>query len=246
MRAGTVAGFLRPILEARLPHLRTIRIGSKALSYWPYRFITDADADELLDLLREVRAAGLHLAFMAHFNHPRELSTPAVREAIDRLRDAGAEVRTQSPIMGHINDSPRLWAEMWREQVRLGCIPYYMFIARDTGAQHYFSVPLVRAQKIFREAHNSVSGLARTVRGPSMSAEPGKVEVMGVTKIGDEKVIALRMLQGRNPDWAMRPFFAEYDDRAIWLSDLRPAFGEERFFFEEEPAEMPAQAVAAR
>jgi hypothetical protein len=43
----------------------------------------------------------------------------------------------------------------------------------------------------------------------------------------------LRMLQGRDPDWAMRPFFAEYDDGAIWLDELVPAFGEERFFFEE-------------
>jgi hypothetical protein len=32
----------------------------------------------------------------------------------------------------------------------------------------------------------------------------------------------------------MRPFFAMYDPKAIWLSDLRPAFGEPRFFFEEE------------
>jgi hypothetical protein len=42
------------------------------------------------------------------------------------------------------------------------------------------------------------------------------------------------MLQSRNPDWAMRLFFAEYDEEAIWLSDLRPAFGEKRFFFEAE------------
>jgi len=118
--------------------------------------------------------------------------------------------------------------------VELGCIPYYMFVARDTGAQHYFSVPLVRAWEIFQDAYQRGSGLARTVRGPSMSADPGKVEILGVTKVAREKVIALRMLQGRNPDWVMRPFFAKYDAKATWLSDLRPAFGEKRFFFEEE------------
>jgi hypothetical protein len=32
----------------------------------------------------------------------------------------------------------------------------------------------------------------------------------------------------------MRPFFAKYDAKATWLSDLRPAFGEKRFFFEKE------------
>jgi hypothetical protein len=67
-----------------------------------------------------------------------------------------------------------------------------------------------------------------------MSADPGKVQLLGVTEIGGEKVIALRMLQGRNPDWAMRLFFAQYDEEAVWLSDLRPAFGEKRFFFESE------------
>ncbi len=234
MSTRNLARYIVPLLQACLPNLRTIRIGTKALGYWPYRFLTDEDADELLDLFRRVTAAGIHLAFMAHFNHPRELSTDAVKQAIARIRETGAEIRTQSPLMRNINDSPEAWSEMWREQVRLGCVPYYMFIARDTGAQHYFSVPLARAWEIFRDAYKSVSGIARTVRGPSMSADPGKVEVLGVTSIGGKKVFALRMLQGRNPDWAMRPFFAEYDPKAVWLSDLKPAFGEKRFFFEEE------------
>jgi len=32
---------------------------------------------------------------------------------------------------------------MWKEQVRLGMVPYYMFIARDTGAQEFFAVSLL-------------------------------------------------------------------------------------------------------
>jgi L-lysine 2,3-aminomutase len=200
----------------------------------------------VLDLFRRITASGLHLAIMAQFNHPRGLGTDAVKAAIARIRETGAEIRTQSPLMRHINDSAEVWAEMWRQQVQLGCIPYYMFVARDTGAQHYFSVPLVRAEEIYTEAHNSVSGLARTVRGPSMSADPGKVQVLGVTEIGRQKVIALRMLQGRNPDWAMRLFFAEYDEEAVWLSDLRPAFGEKRFFFEAELERMYRRDGARR
>ena len=78
-----------------------------------------------------------------------------------------------------------------------------------------------------------VSGLARTVRGPSMSATPGKVEVLGVQEVGGEKVFVLRFLQGRDPDWVGRPFFAKFDPHATWLDGLEPAFGEESFFFEE-------------
>jgi hypothetical protein len=116
-----------------------------------------------------------------------------------------------------------------------------MFIARDTGAQHYFGIPLVRASDIFRNAYKQVSGLARTVRGPSMSCDPGKVRVSGVVSIKGEKVIALEALQGRNPDWVGRPFYAEYDEKATWLNDLKPAFGQEKFFYEEELEKMYAE-----
>ena len=234
MRTRKLAAYIEPLLEANLPNLQTIRIGTKALGYWPYRFLTDDDADDALDLFREVSRCGKHLALMAHLNHYREMETAAVKEAIARVRETGAQIRTQSPLMRNINDDSTVWSRMWREQVKQGCIPYYMFVARDTGAQHYFSVPLVRAWRIYREAYTRVSGVVRTVRGPSMSADPGKVHVLGVASVAGQKVIALRMLQGRNPDWALRPFFARYDDQATWLDELRPAFGEERFFFEEE------------
>ena len=44
--------------------------------------------------------------------------------------------------------------------------------------------------------------------------------------------MVLRMLQGRDPKWVNQPFFAKYDENAIWLDDLKPAFGE-KFFFED-------------
>jgi hypothetical protein len=121
---------------------------------------------------------------------------------------------------------------MWRDGVKLGLIPYYMFVERDTGPKNYFEVPLARAYQVFREAYQQVSGLARTVRGPSMSALPGKVRVLGVQTIGEEKVFVLDFLQARNPLWVGRPFFARFSARATWFSQLRPAFGERRFFFD--------------
>jgi L-lysine 2,3-aminomutase len=180
---------------------------------------------------------------MAHFTHPRELDTPVVREAIERIRSTGAVVRTQAPLVRHVNDSATAWAEMWREQVRLGCVPYYMFVERDTGPKGYFEVPLAAAHDIFRRAFRQVSGLARTVRGPSMSATPGKVVVLGTQEVHGEKVFVLSFLRGRNREWVGRPFFARFDPAATWLDDLRPAFGERRFFFEDE--ESPRSRVVA-
>lgn len=234
MKTKHLEYYLRPLIDANIEHLRNIRIGTKALGYWPYRFITDDDADELLKLFEDVKSAGKHLAFMAHFNHSVELEGKIVAEAISRILKTGAMIRTQSPVLKHINDNPKVWVDMWKKQVALGCIPYYMFVARNTGAQHYFSIPLVEAWQLFRKAYQSVSGICRTVRGPSMSALPGKVQVLGISEIANQKIMTLRMIQGRNPDWAAKPFFAEYDDQALWYTDLTPAFGDEKFFFQDE------------
>lgn len=244
MKNKIFSGYIDSLLEADIPNLQTIRIGTKALGYWPYKFLTDEDADDTLRTFEKIVKSGKNLAIMAHFNHPVELSTDAVKEAIRRIRATGAQIRTQSPVMRNINADPSIWAEMWRKQVNLNCIPYYMFVARDTGAQHYFKVPLVEAWDIFRKAYQQVSGVCRTVRGPSMSATPGKVQVLGVSEAGGKKIIGLRFLQGRNPDWAGRPFFAEYDDKAIWLDELKPAFGDKKFFFENELKQIFDEEIA--
>jgi len=233
MKASMFSVYTDALLDAKLPNLKTIRIGTKAISYWPYKFLTDSDADETLKNFEKIVKSGTHLAIMAHFNHLAELSTDPIKEAIKRIRNTGAQIRTQSPLLAHINDDADMWAKMWQKQVSLGCIPYYMFVVRDTGAQQYFGVPLVKAEKIFRTAFRKVSGLARTVRGPSMSATPGKVHVLGVSEINGQKVMALQLLQGRESEWVGVPFFAKYDENAIWLDDLVPAFGE-KFFFEDD------------
>ena len=234
MKTKIFDAYIDSLLTDDLPNIQTIRIGTKALGYWPYRFTTDDDADDLIRTFDKIVKSGRNLAIMAHFNHPVELSTNEVRNAINRIRSTGAQIRTQSPILKHINDSHEVWSSMWRKQVNLNLIPYYMFIARNTGAQHFFKIPLVSAWHTFREAYQNVSGICRTVRGPSMSTNPGKIQMLGVAELKGTKIITLRFIQGRNPDWVAKPFFAEYNENAVWLDELKPAFSEKKFFFEDE------------
>lgn len=243
MKTKHFRAYLEPLLADDFAHITTLRIGTKALTFWPQRFVTDEDADELLQLLRKAVEAGKQVAIMAHFNHWREMETEICREAIRRIRATGAVIRAQAPLIRHINDDPDVWARLWRTQTRLGVYPYYMFVERDTGAKRYFELPLARAWKIYRDAIKQVSGLARTARGPSMSAGPGKVEIQGVAEVKGEKVFVLRFIQGRNPDWVQRPFFAKYDPEATWLDQLKPAFGEEKFFFQDEYDAMCREAM---
>ncbi len=246
MKTDHLVSYLEPLLRPEFKHVQTIRIGTKSLSFWPQRFVNDADADALLALFSRLVKAGKHVALMAHFNHWREMGTLITQEAIQRIRATGVVIRTQSPLLNHINNDPDIWAQMWREQVRLGMVPYYMFVERDTGARHYFEVPLARTWDVYRQAIQKVSGLARTARGPSMSTGPGKIEIHGVSEINGEKVFVLRFIQARNPDWVQRPFFAKYDTDATWLDQLRPAFGEEKFFFQDEYDAMLLKQISPR
>lgn len=232
MKTKHLEHYIEPLLS--LPSLQTIRIGTKALAYWPYRFTTEEDADALLQLFKRVSDTGKQLAIMAHFTHPRELSTREVHVAVSRAQEAGAVIKCQAPLARHINDSGEIWAELWRTQVRMGLLPYYFFVERDTGPKNYFEVPLAQAYDIFRDAYERVADLNLNVYGPVMSATPGKVMIDRIDEIRGEKVFVLRFVRARNPAWINRPFFACFDPSATWLSDLVPAFGKQRFFFEDE------------
>ncbi len=245
MKTRHLRDYLEPLLKPEFDHVQTIRIGSKALTFWPHRFLGAEDADDLIRLLAQLVEAGKHVALMAHYNHWKELDTEAAQAAIRRIRSTGAVIRAQGPLIAHINDDPAVWAKMWKMEVKLGLVPYYMFVERDTGARHYFEVPLARAWEIYQQAMQQVSGLARPPRGPSMSASPGKVEIQGVTEIAGEKVFVLRFIQGRNPDWVQRPFFAKYDEKATWLDHLVPAFGEEKWFWQDEYEAIREDRLAA-
>jgi KamA family protein len=232
MSTANLRKCIYPLLIPELEHVQNIRIGTKAPAYWPQRFVSDKDADDCLRLFEEVVANGRHLAIMGHYTHPVELEPEIARRAARRIISTGAQIRMQAPLIRHVNDNDKVWADMWRTGVRLGMIPYYMFIERDTGAKNYFEVPLTQCYQIFRYAFSQVPGLARTVRGPSMSCFPGKVRIVGMKDINGERVFVLEMIQSRDPNQVYVPFFAKADDRATWFDQLEPAsFETNKHFF---------------
>jgi KamA family protein len=234
MTTRAITHILRAIVNAGPETVQTIRIASKSLAYWPYRFLTDHDADQLLAGFAETIQSGRQLSLMTHFSHPRELQTPAVAAAIKRIQSTGAIIRSQEPIVGKVNDSVECWRNLWQAETRHGVIPYYTFVLRDTGPRNYFRVPLARCEQIMREAGAGLPGLSKTARGPVMSASEGKIAIDAVATVGGKDVFCLRFLQARQAAWERKTFFAEFDPEATWITDLKPAFGESRFFFQDE------------
>lgn len=231
MRTELLASYLEPLLAPEYEHVQTIRIGTKALAFWPFRLTHGDDADRLLHLVEHLVAGGKQVAFMLHLSHARELQSEVAQRAVSRLRDAGAILRSQAPIVRHVNDDGRTWSDLWTQQVRLGIHPYYLFVERDTGAQRYFGISLERALNCYQEAIRQVSGLGRTARGPVMSTSPGKVVVDGIVSRDGHRAFVLRFLQARDESLVGHPFFAAFDPAAEWWSQLVPLGAEDARFF---------------
>ena len=231
MKSSHFEYYLDALSQSKYNHLQTIRIGTKSLTYWPYRFTHDSDADNLLRLFEKLISSGKHITIMAHYNHVNELQTDVALLAIKRLQNTGVIIRSQGPILNHVNNSSDIWLDLWNKQERLGIIPYYMFVERQTGSYRYYEVPLQKAYEVYRNALCQTSGLVRTVRGPSMSTTNGKVEIQGITQIQNKKVFVLRYIQASNPEWVQRPFFAHFNDKATWFDQLKPFYPEDAFFF---------------
>lgn len=161
----------------KIDHVQIIRIGSKMLAFNPHRILHDPD---LPGMIRRYSSPEKRIYIMAHFNHPREI-TPQAIEALDLLRDAGAIIVNQTPLLRGINSDPQVLAELFRKLSFIGVPPYYVFQCRPTLGNRLFEMPVEEAYEIFEKAKTGCSGLAKRARFV-MSHASGKIEVVGKTE----------------------------------------------------------------
>ncbi|MCK6481624.1 MAG: KamA family radical SAM protein [Planctomycetes bacterium] len=196
-----------------IPHVGIIRIGSKMPAFNPWRILDDP---ELLEGLSRFSTPRGRIYLMAHFDHPRELTEPAM-EAMDRLLRAGVVAVNQCPLVRGINDDPETLAELFRRLSFIGVPPYYLFQGRPTAGNVPFQVPIAEGWRIFEAARSRVSGLAKRARF-CMSHETGKVQIVGM----DDARIYMRYHRSRDPADDGRFLVFRRDDAALWLDDLVP------------------------
>jgi len=194
-----------------IDHVRIIRIGTKMPAFNPWRVLDDP---ELLQGLAKHSSPEKRIYVMAHFDHPRELTEPAI-EGIDALLRAGVVVVNQCPLIRGINDDPSVLAEMFRKLSYVGAPQYYLFQGRPTAGNEPFEIPIVEGYLLFEEAKRRVSGLAKRARF-AMSHESGKVEIVGV----DDSFIYLRYHRAKDPRDEGRFMVFHRDDDAYWLDQL--------------------------
>jgi len=246
--------YVTPILEdPRLWHVRTVRLGSRMLTYQPERILTKA-YERTLAIFDQLHDHGVQLSWMAHFSTPRELLHPATIAAIRRLQRHGVVVRSQSPIMKHISlfldaqgntdveRSAQNWIDLANVMASLLVRFHSMYCARATGEHHYFTAPLADIEKIANLVYRSLSSLSRPSRYITMTTSAGKLSILGTAMVGGERVFALKFNESRNMEWMDPVFLAKFDDRTNRVDYLAP-FDTQKFFFEDELHEIEQQLI---
>ena len=237
--------YVMPLLEDReLLHIRTVRLGSRMLTFDPERILT-RQYDKMLELFDLMHDSGVQLSWMAHFSTPRELLNPSTIAAIRRLQKHGVVVRSQSPIMNHVSlftdaqgkvdvqRSAQNWIDLAHILATLLVRFHSMYCARATGEHHYFTAPLADIEKVANLVYRSLASLHRPSRYITMTTSAGKLSILGTTEVNGEKAFALKFNESRNMEWMDKVFLAKFDSQTNRVDKLVP-FDTAEFFFEEE------------
>jgi len=247
--AARLERYVAPLLEdPALFHVRTLRLGSRALTYQP-ELVLRPNYERMLQLFDRVRDHGMQVAWMAHFSTPRELLNPLTLAAIRRLQRHHVVLRSQSPIMKHVSLFPddaggidversaQNWIDLGNVFGMLGIGFHSIYCARPTGEHHYFGAPLAQLHQVFDRVYRSLSSINRPSRHLSMTTSAGKISILGTAEVRGETVFALKFTEGRDMRWLDRVFLARYDPQTRNVADLVP-YDTERFFFEGQLAEI--------
>ncbi|MDR4987266.1 MAG: hypothetical protein RG741_00325 [Bacteroidales bacterium] len=251
---GGDAGFLKPerfeeyimpiIEDPELMHIKTVRLGTRVLTYNP-EMVISREYDPMLALFRKLYNNGIQLAFMSHFSTPREVMNPSTIAAIRRLKANGVTVKSQSPIMNHISlfqdengevdvdRSAENWIDLGNLFAMLGVGFHSMYCARPTGEHHYFTQPLAKIDQVFSKVYRSLASINRPSRYITMTASAGKISLLGTLELHGEKLFALKFNEARNMEWMDKVYLAKYDETENTIAHLKP-YGSDRHFFEEE------------
>jgi len=194
-----------------IPHLTSIRFGTKTIAFYPPRF---ADP-ELAGLFGRILSAGKTPVIVAHFDHVGEVSKDAENN-IRRLREVGVQFLNQTVLLGKVNDDPDILAATVQMCHSMGVRPYYIFQARPVKGASHFQVTLRRGVEVIRSLNQRLSGIQKTFKY-IMSHYTGKIEILD---LGDDNRLYMRYHQNRNTEMVGKIFSRPYREGACWLDDL--------------------------
>ena len=131
-------------------HVELVRIGTKVPVVLPQR-ITPA----LTRMLRRYHPLWMSI----HFTHPDEL-TPEVRDACERLADAGIPLGSQTVLLSGINDSVQTMKRLLHGLLQIRVRPYYLYQCDPIFGSAHFRTEVHKGIEIIQGLRGHTSGYA--------------------------------------------------------------------------------------
>jgi EF-P beta-lysylation protein EpmB len=151
-----------------IPHLQRVRIHTRFPVMIPNRI-----CGSLLHWVSHARCA---VYFVLHFNHAAEINQP-VRQAMRRLRLAGATLLNQSVLLRGVNDSAAAQHELCRSLVDMQVLPYYLHQLDPVQGGMHFEVSDGEALQIIAELRRTLPGYGVPQLVREIAGQPHKVPV---------------------------------------------------------------------
>lgn len=133
-----------------IEHVEIIRIGTKVPVVLPQRINRS-----LVTVLKKYHP----LYISIHFTHPDEI-TPEVKEACEKLANAGIPLGSQTVLLKGINDNVPVMKQLMHGLLKIRVRPYYLYQCDPILGSAHFRTPIEKGLEIIKGLRGHTSGYA--------------------------------------------------------------------------------------
>ena len=171
-----------------IPHVEFLRIGTRIPIFLPQRI-----TPELCAMLKKY-----HPLFVSvHSNHPREL-TIEVRQALERLADAGIPLGNQSVLLRHVNDDATVMKAQIQKLLMCRVKPYYLYQTDLISGSAHLRVSVRKGLEIMEQLRGHTTGYGVPQFVIDAPGGGGKVPINpGYILYHDNEKIVIRNYEGK-------------------------------------------------
>ena len=172
----------------RIRHVEFLRLGTKVPAVLPQR-ITPG----LVRLLKRFHPLWLSL----HFTHPDEL-TAEVRQACERLADAGLPLGSQTVLLARVNDNLETLRRLLHGLLTMRVRPYYLYQCDPISGSGHFRTPVAKGIELLQGLRGYTTGYAVPTFVVDAPGGGGKIALYPEAVVGREGGdLLLRNYEGR-------------------------------------------------
>ncbi len=159
-----------------IPHVEIIRIGTKVPVVLPQRITRS-----FVNMLKKY-----HPLFMSiHFTHADEI-TPEVKDACEKLANAGIPLGSQTVLLKGINDDVNVMKNLLHGLLKIRVRPYYLYQCDPVVGSGHFRTSIQKGLEIIKGLRGHTSGYAVPTYVVDAPGGGGKIPLLPDYYMGQE------------------------------------------------------------